>query len=108
MEWLGIHVPEDLKQDFRTSPNMLERSIQVCLDIASELTLFCSAGRYPLATIESVAIKSDEIDASVYLVNEIAGLLYHCGIRKPAIAQSPLFVDNGNGAAGFMTATSNG
>lgn len=109
MEWLGIHVPEDLKQDFRDSPNMLERSIQVCLDIAAELTLFCSGRSIPFGfNIESVAIKSDEIDASVYLVNEIAGLLYHCGIRKQTIALSPLFVDKGNGAAGSMTATGNG
>jgi hypothetical protein len=109
MEWLGIHMPEDLKQDFRMSPNMLERSIQVCLDIASELTLFCSGRSIPFGfNIESVAIKSDEIDASVYLVNEIAGLLYHCGIRKQTIASSPLYVDKGEGAAGFMVATDNG
>ena len=76
MEWLGIHVPDYMKQDFRSAENMLARSVQVCLDIASELTAFCREKSIPFGfNIESVAAKSDEIEASIYMVNKIAAML---------------------------------
>src|ERR1700761_8717886 len=31
MEWLGIHVPDTLKEDFKQAENMLEKSMNVCL-----------------------------------------------------------------------------
>lgn len=83
MEWLGIHVPDELKQDFRNAANMLEKSIQVCLDIAAELTAFCADKAIPFGfNIESVATRADEIEASVYMVNRIAEMLDQYGIRK--------------------------
>lgn len=89
MDWLGIHVPDGLKQDFRTADNMLERSVQVCLEIAAELTAFCAGRAIPFGfNIESVAIRNDEIEASIYMVNKIAEMLENTGVRKAAVSQS--------------------
>lgn len=83
MEWLGIHVPDDLKEDIKNSENILEKSVNVCLDIASKLTAFCTEQSVPFGfNIESVAIKKDEIEASIYMVNKIAEMLDKKDIRK--------------------------
>ncbi|PTQ96697.1 5,10-methylenetetrahydrofolate reductase [Mucilaginibacter yixingensis] len=83
MEWLGIHIPENLKQELLQAENMLEKSVNVCLDIAQELTAFCAEKSIPFGfNIESVAIRKDEIEASIYIVNEIAAMLDQQGIRK--------------------------
>ena len=89
MEWLGIHIPGEVKEDFRTADNMLEKSVQVCMDIAAELADFCVAKAVPFGfNIESVAIRSEEIDASVYMVNKVAALLEERGVRKKLRAAS--------------------
>lgn len=86
MEWLGIHIPDELKEDFMIAENMLEKSVNVCLDIASELTSFCTERSIPFGfNIESVAIRKDEIEASIYMVNRIAEMLDKKGIRKMEI-----------------------
>ncbi len=83
MEWLGIHVPDDLKEGLKNSENILEKSVNVCLDIAAELTDFCTARSLPFGfNIESVAIRKDEIEASIYMANKIAKMLDNRGIRK--------------------------
>jgi len=88
MEWLGIHIPDSLKQDFKNAPNMLEASTQVCLEIASALITFCKSSSIPFGfNVESVAIKSDEIEASVHLLNRIAAMLGDHGIRTTAQPQ---------------------
>jgi len=86
MEWLGIHIPEALKQELLQAENMLEKSVNVCLDIAKELTAFCAEKSIPFGfNIESVAIRKDEIEASIYMVNEIATMLDKQGIRKKKV-----------------------
>jgi len=88
MEWLGIHVPDELKAELESSENMLEKSVQVCLDIAAELIAFCTEHCLPFGfNIESVAIRKDEIEASIHMVNQIAEMLKEKGIRK-RIAQN--------------------
>lgn len=83
MEWLGIDVPEELKEDLKRSDNILEKSVKVCLDIASELTTFCMAHAIPFGfNIESVAIRKEEIEASVHMANEIGQMLKGKGVRK--------------------------
>ncbi len=83
MEWLGIHVPDELKEDIRNSEKILEKSVNVCLDIAAELAAFCTERSVPFGfNIESVAIRKDEIEASIYMVNKIAEMLDKKGIRK--------------------------
>ncbi|WP_206614481.1 methylenetetrahydrofolate reductase [Chitinophaga barathri] len=86
MEWLGIHVPEALKDELRNAGNMLDRSVQVCLDIAEELTTFCSEQCVPFGfNIESVAIRKDEIEASIHMVNTIGNMLAAKGIRQSEV-----------------------
>lgn len=83
MEWLGIHIPEAIKADLKTADNMLDSSVKLCLDIAEELTTFCAAQCMPFGfNIESVAIRKDEIEASIYMVNEISDMLAAKGIRQ--------------------------
>lgn len=83
LEWLGIHIPNELKEDFKKCDDMLEKSVSVCLAIASELTDFCTKWSIPFGfNIESVAIRKDEIEASIYMVNKIAVMLDAKGIRK--------------------------
>lgn len=83
MEWLGIHIPNDLKEDLKNAENILEKSVQVCLDIASELTVFCMEKSVPFGfNIESVAIRKEEIEASIYVVDKLAEMLDKKGIRK--------------------------
>jgi hypothetical protein len=83
MEWLGINVPEDLKESLKNSENILDKSVNVCLDIADKLADFCTEKSIPFGfNIESVAIRKEEIEASIYMVNKIAEMLDKKGIRK--------------------------
>jgi 5,10-methylenetetrahydrofolate reductase len=82
MEWLGIHVPNEMKEDFLASENILARSTEVCLNIARELTDFCMANSVPFGfNIESVAIRKDEIEASIFILNEVSSMLREKGLR---------------------------
>lgn len=83
MEWLGIHIPTQQKEEFKNAENMLATSVNVCLDIASELTDFCAERSIPFGfNIESVAIRKEEIEASIDMVNKIAEMLTEKGIRN--------------------------
>lgn len=85
MEWLGIHIPDQLKEEFRQAEDMLEKSVNVCLNIAAELIAFCSERCVPFGfNIESVAIRKNEIDASIDMLHKIAEMLQKKGIRKVA------------------------
>ena len=87
MDWLGIHVPEQLKEDLKNSENMLEKSVNVCLNIASELTDYCTERSIPFGfNVESVAIRKEEIEASIFLVNKINEMLYEKGIRQMKVS----------------------
>jgi 5,10-methylenetetrahydrofolate reductase len=83
MEWLGIHIPETLKEEFKQSENMLEKSVNVCLEIASTLADFCTERSIPFGfNIESVAIRKEEIEASINMLTDIAEMLNKKSIRK--------------------------
>ncbi|WP_411274564.1 hypothetical protein [Daejeonella sp.] len=87
MEWLGIHVPEQLKEDLKNSENILKNSVSVCLNIASELADYCTEHSIPFGfNIESVAIRKEEIEASIYMVNKINEMLNEKGIRKMKVS----------------------
>lgn len=86
MEWLGIHIPDSLKEELMTTDNTVEKSVQIALDIAQELINYCSENAIPFGfNIESVAIRKEEIDASIFLVNKIGEMLEAKGIRKGTI-----------------------
>ena len=83
MKWLGIDVPDGLREELNQTGNMLEKSVSVCLDIADELAIFCREMSLPFGfNIESVAIRKEEIEASIDMVNKIAEMLVRKGIRK--------------------------
>jgi hypothetical protein len=83
MDWLGIHLPDYVKEDLTKAEDMLGRSVGICLDIAAELIAFCSARSIPFGfNVESVAIRKDEIEASIYMVNRIGEMLEAQGIRQ--------------------------
>ncbi len=85
MDWLGINVPEELKEELRKSEDILEKSVNICLNIASELTTFCMERAIPFGfNIESVAIRKAEIEASIFMASQISQMLTEKGVRKPA------------------------
>lgn len=85
MEWLGIHVPEALKEELKASADMLEKSVQLCLEIASNLTTFCMERAIPFGfNIESVAIRKAEIEASIYITTKVGEMLREKGVRTSA------------------------
>lgn len=76
MEWLGIDVPKWLYNDLKNSTNILSQSFDTCKNIAIEIMEYAAAKKIPVGfNIESVSIKKEEIDQSIKLLQEIAGLL---------------------------------
>lgn len=82
MEWLGIHIPEDIKEELKTSANPLSRSVEMAIRTATDLTRYCISHNIPFGfNIESVAIRKEEIEASINLINTISGMLKAEGLR---------------------------
>ena len=83
MEWLGIHIPDDIKEELRLSTNAVARSVEIASAIAKDLISFCIDRDIPFGfNIESVATRKEEVDASVGLLNTIAAMLKEHGLRK--------------------------
>jgi len=82
MEWLGIHIPDDIKAELEASENPVTRSVEIAVAIAKDLIQHCQARSIPFGfNIESVAIKKEEIDASLGLLNTVRELLRVNGLR---------------------------
>jgi hypothetical protein len=76
MEWLGIDIPRWLKNELQHSGNTLEQSLQACLQIARDLLNFARAKSLPIGfNIESVAVRKEEIAASLQLVHDVKALM---------------------------------
>lgn len=72
MKWLGISVPRWLENDLLHSENILDYSIQSCLDIFESLYRYGTEKNIPVGfNIESLSIRKAEIEASVELIKEI-------------------------------------
>ncbi len=85
MEWLGIHMPVWLKNELANCNNILERSVELSLSIARELTDFCQQKGIPFGfNIESVSIRKEEIEASLRMVREVGQILQDSGVRNSA------------------------
>ena len=83
MEWLGIHIPDTLKESLLSAEDMLASSLEVCLEIAAKLIEFCADKCIPFGfNIESLAIRKDEINASIELVHKIAKMLNRKGAES--------------------------
>lgn len=72
MEWLGIEIPAQLRKELEISPDMLGRSVEACRNIVDELVSHASSLCVPIGfNVESVAVRKDEIEASLELVTYI-------------------------------------
>ncbi|NQY22145.1 MAG: methylenetetrahydrofolate reductase [Campylobacteraceae bacterium] len=72
MKWLGINIPNYLEEDLIDSKDILQESIDTCLYIFEELYKFAIKRNIPLGcNVESVAIRKVEIDASIFLLQEV-------------------------------------
>lgn len=82
MDWLGIHVPDDIKEDLKSSTNPSARSVEIATNIAEALSDYCIEHSIPFGfNIESVAIRKEEIDASILLLNAVEKVLKDRGLR---------------------------
>lgn len=83
MEWLGIHIPENIKEELKVSTNAVARSVEIAIEIAKDLIQYCTERSIPFGfNVESVAIRKEEIDASLELLNTISELLKINGLRN--------------------------
>ncbi len=74
MRWLGIAFPRWMENELRHSHDILERSLDLCVDIASELAAFARSKSVPVGmNVESISIRKEEIEASVALFKKLAG-----------------------------------
>jgi hypothetical protein len=72
MEWLGIDIPKWLRNDLQHANDILSKSIDVCNNIAAELVDYSHDKNIPIGfNIESVAIRKEEIEASIQLLRDV-------------------------------------
>lgn len=76
MQWLGIEIPKWMENDLNHSKDTLGKSIELCKSIALELITYCREKNVPIGfNIESVAIRKEEIEASIDLLKTVKGYL---------------------------------
>jgi hypothetical protein len=82
MEWLGIHIPDDIKSELEVCENPAARSVEIAVATAKELITYCQEKSIPFGfNIESVATRKAEVDASLELLNTLTDLLKAKGLR---------------------------
>lgn len=65
MKWLGISFPRWLENDLRFAPDILRKSVDLALQIFTDVRAFAKDKKIPLGiNVESVSIRKEEIDAS--------------------------------------------
>ena len=75
MKWLGISIPRWLENDLARSGDVLQQSLKACIDNFAELLAYAQAKGIPLGcNVESVAIRREEIEASLQLVRDVRAL----------------------------------
>jgi hypothetical protein len=83
MEWLGINVPNAIKDELSTCENPTIRSVEIATAIAAYLIQYCKEKEIPFGfNIESVAIRKEEINASLELLTIISNMLKSNGMRE--------------------------
>lgn len=76
MKWLGIDIPKWLNNDLKHSKDILSKSTDICKTIAAELLDYSVNKNIPIGfNIESVAIRKEEIEASIELLKDIKVLM---------------------------------
>lgn len=96
MEWLGIHVPDDIKEELKVCTSPVSRSVEIAIAIAKDLIQYCQERSIPFGfNIESVATRKEEVDASLELLNTIGEMLKVNGLRsEPTSLESSSTVKN--------------
>ena len=76
MKWLGIEVPIWLYNDLKHAKNILDTSVNMSVNIATEILEFARTKQIPVGfNIESISIKKDEIDAATEILLKISELM---------------------------------
>jgi hypothetical protein len=76
MKWLGISFPRWLENELRHSGDTLERSIDLCESVFTDVQDFAREKHVPIGiNVESVSIRKSEIDASVELYQRLSSRL---------------------------------
>jgi hypothetical protein len=76
MKWLGISFPRWLENELRQSTDTLERSIDLCESVFSDVQDYAREKHLPIGiNVESVSIRKSEIDASVELYRRLSSRL---------------------------------
>lgn len=76
MKWLGISIPKWLENDLSHSVDILGDSLHACRSIFAELIEYAASKQIPIGcNVESVAIRKDEIEASLQLVRDVQAML---------------------------------
>lgn len=74
--WLGINVPSQLAAELHQSDDMLQKSVALCIEIATTIAEFCYQKNVPFGfNIESVSARKSEIEASEQLLKNIKLIL---------------------------------
>lgn len=92
MEWLGIHIPNEIKEELKVCTNCVTRSVELAAGIAKDLIQYCQERSIPFGfNIESVATRKEEVDASLELLGLVRDLLKANGLRtvlKPSTEEA--------------------
>lgn len=76
MKWLGISFPRWLENELRHSTDTLQRSIDLCESVFTDVEEYAREKRLPIGVnVESVSIRKSEIDASVELYQRLSSRL---------------------------------
>ena len=72
MKWLGISIPRWLENELLNSHDILQQSVDVSEQNWLELKAFADEKNIPIGcNIESVAVRKEEVEASIELLNRI-------------------------------------
>ena len=76
MKWLGISFPRWLENELRHSADTLERSIDLCESVFTDVQDYAREKHLPIGiNVESVSIRKSEIDASLELYRRLSSRL---------------------------------
>jgi len=76
MKWLGISFPRWLENELRHSADTLERSIDLCESIFTDVQDYAREKRLPIGiNVESVSIQKAEVEASLELYRRLSARL---------------------------------
>jgi hypothetical protein len=76
MKWLGISFPRWLENELRHSVDTLERSIDLCESVFTDVQQYAREKHLPIGfNVESVSVRKSEVDASVELYRRLSSRL---------------------------------